>query len=478
MKVSNSYQPVEPDGFNAVVLLKLWIIALILVPENLVLGPLGATGSPAQILGLFAGAWWLGAQFGRTGPPAPGRRSNTTFAMLVFSGLVAASYIVAASRPIDDLELSAADRGLLEIASWLGVFLLVSTEVAVRTSLDQLLRLLVILVGIAATLGVVQFITGNSFVDSISIPGLSANEALTSIYERNGFVRPAGTSIHPIEFGVMLAMTLPMALHYAVTDTTRSRLVRWAPVVAIAVAIPISISRSALIGVVVVLAIVLPGWPASRRRITYLAISVILTAMYVAVPRLLGTLFNLFTGLSTDASALSRTNSYDLAISFVERAPLLGRGIFTFLPEYRILDNQYLGLLIETGVVGLVSFLVLLATGAVEASGLAAGSADHRTRSLGRSLIAAIASAACAYATFDALSFNQVASLTFLVLGCTAMLTRVQNRRGASTSGFISDQPSAQISGSVLAEYKSVDHGSPPQQRARETWLTRRWRHR
>lgn len=419
--------PGEPRGFGASTLLRLWIILLILVPANLVFAPLGGAGSPAQIIGLFAGAWWLGTQFGRAEARPTGRRTYVLIAMLAFAAILAVSYIAAASRPISDLELSSADRGVLQMLSWLGIFLLVCTEVTSRDALDRTLRLLVLLVGVAAALGVVQFLTKTAFVDGISVPGLSANQELTSIYGRNGFTRPAGTSTHPIEFGVLLAMTLPVALHYAIYDVgVRHRLVRWVPVAAIAIAIPISISRSALVGVVVVLAIVLPGWPARRRRLAYLAIALVLGVVYVGIPRLLGTLFGLFTGIGTDDSALSRTNSYELASSFIGRAPMLGRGFSTFLTEYRILDNQYLGLLIETGIIGLILFLVLLLTGTYEASRLATRAVDERTRSLGRSLMAAIVAAICAYATFDALGFNQVASATFLLLACVGLLTRMQ----------------------------------------------------
>ena len=78
-------------------------------------------------------------------------------------------------------------------------------------------------------------------------------------------------------------------------------------------------------------------------------------------------MIRLFTGISQDDSALSRTDSYDLAAQFIERSPVFGRGLSTFLPSYRILDNQYLGLLIETGVVGTAAFLALLTTALVVA---------------------------------------------------------------------------------------------------------------
>ncbi len=75
--------------------------------------------------------------------------------------------------------------------------------------------------------------------------------------------------------------------------------------------------------------------------------------------------------------------------------------------------------------IGLLVFLGLLVTGAFEASRVAVGAPEAATRSLGRALMASIVAGACAYATFDALAFNQVASLTFLMLGSVGLLTRL-----------------------------------------------------
>ena len=428
-------------------LLTIWVVVLLAVPANLVVAPLGAAGSPAQLIGLMAGAWWLGAQLERT-RAAPGPRQPIKVAMLLFVGAICASYVVAASRPISDLELRAADRGLLIMLSWLGVLLLTTDGVTTRQRLDTILRSMVTVGGLVAFLGVLQFFTGSAFVDLISIPGLSPNSELTSIYARDGFVRAAGTSTHPIEFGVMLAMVLPIALNYAMADRHRSTLVRWFPVAAIAVAIPITISRSALIGVVVILAIVLPSWSIKARRSAYVGILTLLLVVYVAVPGLLGTLTRLFTGVGNDDSARSRTDSYDLAWQFIQTWPVFGRGVSTFLPEYRILDNQYLGLAIETGIVGLLAFLALLLTGILVGARLMRVASDPHTRSLSRSLVAAVSAAACAYATFDGFGFPQVSGLTFFFLGCLGALLRLESTErerflaGQEPLSFLTARPS------------------------------------
>jgi len=430
-------QPVDTT-----VLLTVWAAALVLIPANLVVQPLGAAGSPAQLLGLVAGTWWVGAQLNRAyatlTPPKPVRR-----AAVIFAGAVLVSYVVATSRAIQAVELNAADRGLLLIASWLGIALMSGDGIPSRERLDTLLRRIVVMAGWVAVLGAVQFFTGMSFIDQLTIPGLSPNADVASIYNRNGFARAAGTSTHPIEFGVMLTMLLPVALHYALTDAHRSRLRRWWPVAAIAVAVPVTMSRSTIIGVAVVLLVILPTWDKTRRRKAYAAVVTLLLAVYLAVPGLLGTMTGLFTGFSTDNSTQSRIDSYTLAWTFIRRSPVFGRGFSTFLPEYRILDNQYLGLLIETGIVGLSTFVALVIIGMRIAARLRRASTDPVLRSLLRSFVACVAAAACAFATFDAFGFVQVAGLLFLVLGCVSVVWRLETLPATAVSVPLADRLTA-----------------------------------
>ncbi|MFE6965605.1 O-antigen ligase family protein [Agromyces sp. NPDC057679] len=398
-----------------------------LIPSNLTIPALGAVGPPATVLGLIGLVWWLVAQLNRTSatlaPAQPVRR-----AMLYFAVAVLVSFVAATTRPIEAIELSAADRGLILIASLFGIMLLASDGLIGVRRMESPLRLLVFLGGVVAVVGILQFATGAPIVDLIQIPGLTPNTDLTSIYDRDGFNRAAGTSIHPLEFGVLLAMILPLALHFAILDTHRSRVLRWFPVAAIALAIPITVSRSAVLAVVIALAVVLPTWPRGRRRIAYAVIVSLLGFVYVAIPGMLGTLTRLFTGIAADGSARSRTDSYVLAWEFIERSPLFGRGFGTFLPRYRILDNQYLGLLIEIGVIGTVAFIGLLVVAMWSAVSCRRASVDPRTRSLAQSLLALAAAAACGYATFDAFAFSQVTSVLFLALGVIGALSNTMRR--------------------------------------------------
>lgn len=417
---------IRPLAVDAVVVLTVYIALLMCIPANLTVRPLGAAGTPAQLIGLVAGAWWLGVQLDRSrsnrAPSEPIRLAMTIFVICVLI-----SYLVATTRALDPLELSAADRGVLQIGSWLGILLLVSDGIPSARRLDVLLRRLVMAGGFVASLGIAQFITGQAIIDRISIPGLSPNTVLTSVYDRNGFARTASTATHPIEFGVLLAIILPLALHFAFRDVERNAVARWYPVVVIAVAVPMTVSRSSLLAVAVVMAILMPTWDRPRRRKAYVAIFGLLLVVYVAIPGMLGTLTRLFTGISDDGSALSRTDSYAIAFQFVERSPVFGRGLSTFLPGYRILDDQYLGFVIELGVVGLLSFLALMLTGICVARRVRRSlrTLDPDRADLAHALCAGIAACAISFATFDAFGFPIVAGLTFFLLGAVGALNRL-----------------------------------------------------
>jgi O-antigen ligase len=409
---------------DAVGFLTLFICALIFIPSRLIVAQLGGAGTPAELIGMGMGVWWLALRLGRP-REARGLRQPVRSAMFVFAVAILLSYVAAAVRPIADVEQRAADNGVLIFLAWLGVLLCATDAIPSRARLDTLLRRLVGCAAALASLGLVQFVTHQPFTNYIEIPGLTANTDVISVFERSGLTRPAGTALHPIEFGAVLTMVLPIALHYALTDHGRGMVRRWYPVIAIGIAVPISISRSAIVSTVVVLAFLLPVLTRRIRRRFYLAALPLAAFLFVVAPGLLGTLAGLFSGIGTEDSAKSRTGSYALAWEFISRAPFFGRGFLTFLPAYRILDNQYLGVLIDMGFVGLVSLLAVFLTGIVTAMGIRRTTVDPTTRILAQALAAAVASALASFALFDAFSFPMAASLIFLLLGCIGGLRRV-----------------------------------------------------
>lgn len=418
-------------GVDGTTFLTIYVILLVAVPSRLVLAPLGAAGTPAQVFGMAGLAWWLLHRVLHRDRDATARPLRTALLLLVLC--ILASFVKACMRPIDAAEMSAAQMGLLSLSSWAGVLLVAHDGITSRDRLVRLLRRFSVAAGCLGLLGLLQFVSGRAYVDLIQIPGLVANIPLNGVGSRDGLYRPAGTALSPIEFGVFLTIALPVALYFALEHPVGGRLRRWLPVVMIGAAVPLSISRSAIIGTIIVLACLLPSWPVARRYGAGVAVGITLMAVFVLVPGMLGSILKLFTGIGDDESAASRTDSYPLAWEFITRDPFFGRGFLTFLPKYRILDNQYLGLLIDVGVVGLAAVLGLFGVAIVVA--VRERRRDGSDRALPVTLVAAVAAGAASLAFFDAFSFPIVTGSVFLLIGMIGAVGRTRVPPSALISG-------------------------------------------
>jgi O-antigen ligase len=413
----------EPVG--PIIQATLLIVLLLAVPSKLHVGPLGSAGSPAQLLGLITCLmWFLARTYAQSTGPLP-RLQPLHYAFFGFIGAVLASYVAANTRPISQVEVSAADRGLLSVIAWFGMFVLFSDGLVSRQSLEKVLWRLTYAGGAVAVLGVFQFVTKTTLVDKIVIPGLTSSADFELEGRGTGLVRVIGTSTHAIEFGVVLATILPLAIHFAIHDRHRSLAARGWPLLAILAAVPLSISRSAILLGAVVLIIVLPTLTRALQARAIATLVILGAVIYVAVPGLAGTFRSLFTGVSSDTSTESRTDSYAFAFGFVHERPLFGRGVRTFLPDYRILDNQYLNVLIEMGIVGLVATLMLFLLAIATGFAIRRTSTDEQIRSLGVSLSAAVAAGAGALTLYDGFAFPMATGAMFVSIGALSSLRRI-----------------------------------------------------
>jgi O-antigen ligase len=337
--------------------------------------------------------------------------------------------------PVDELLTS--DRVVLAIFAWAGVALLAAEGLQDRAELGRVLRTFVVAVAIMAVVGFLQFRAG---IDLASlpkrIPGLHENVDLVTIQDRAGFRRPSGTATHPIEFGCVIAMALPLALHAARFDVTRSRFRRWLPVAMIAIGIPVAVSRSAILGAAVAGFVVFLGLDPRLRPKALTAVAGFLALVYATTPGLLGTLRGFFLSTGSD----SRINDYGPALAHIRQSVWFGHGPGTFIGDSdtnNVLDNQYLLTLIEVGVIGLVVVLVYLLATAFLGRGARRRSSDPATRDLGQAFAAAsLAGAVTAY-TFDAFSFRMFAGVLPLCLGMAGVLwatTRAGERSGEDES--------------------------------------------
>lgn len=421
-------------GTDAVTLLSFYTLILLLIPSPLVLGPLGAAGGPATIFAVVLLIFYLVTL---VNPPMALNRGAQPIrvAMVLMTCAILASYVSANRHTLPGLEQNGADRGLIFMFGWLGVSLVAADGITTIERLKTLLGRIILGAAAVSTIAITQFFSGLNIAQYIQIPGLNDQAALTNL-TRDQLNRPNATALHPLELALVLAICLPIAIHRARFAPPQFRMRRWVQAALIGVAVPMTVSRSALIAIVVASLVVLPTWPKPDRRRAYVVGLIAVAGLFASSPGLLGTFRNLFGEIGSDSSSASRTGAFSSAVPFISQHPWLGRGFGTFLPAtYFFTDDQYLLALIEIGFIGLIALVGLFVTGWMTARNTRRLTRDPEFRDLAQSLAASVAVPMAGFATLDSLSFPMAAGLTFLVLGCVGALWRLVRTETSAPGG-------------------------------------------
>lgn len=412
---------------RATSLLVVYLGLLVVLPSRLVVPGLGAAGTPAALWGLLLLFVWLLTRILPVSPPGdqPGR-----VAVLVFLVTACTSYAAAWMRGIPTIEAHGADRYLISVLSSVGVALTAMDAPATRAELDRVLMSACWFGGFMSLVGIGQYVTKADLSTYIKLPGLKYNKELVGLSARSAqaaFDRVAGTALHYIEFGAVISLLLPIALHYALhTPPGAKRNARWVLVGVFAVAAPLSIARSATIGLLITIVMLLTVWR-GRNVVIGVVVSVItLILMRLAFPGLLGTIRALFTNLGNDTSISGRTDDYVTVGEFYRQRPWFGRGGGTFIPgPYITLDNQYLGTLIGGGLVTLFGVALAFFTPYLMGRHIRRHGTDAETRHLGQALAASGMTTVVLSGTFDSLAFPMFTGVFFVILGATGALWRL-----------------------------------------------------
>ena len=342
---------------DAVTGLTVYAVVLLIVPSDRTIAQLGGAGTPAVLLSIGLMVWWL---WYRTRLASRVRFSNPVYlTFLAFAAAVMISEVIAASSNLPQPDQNAADMGILRLAGFAGAFFVAADGIQSKERLAVLCRRLVLLGAVVASLGMYQFLTGTVLIDRFPTPGLASIDGGVDL--RSGFMRPRGTARHALEFAAVVSSLVPLAIALCIGDRKLGSIRRFFSVAVLVGVSFISLTRSALIGLALGILAMMPFWDARlRRRVVLLGIAGA-GAVMIALPSVLRAIMEMFEG--GDSSVESRTGSWDFAFQVFSTSPLFGRGFGTFLPSYRILDNQLLLLVLEIGIVGALAFVALLATG-------------------------------------------------------------------------------------------------------------------
>jgi O-antigen ligase len=408
-------------------LLCVFLLMLLVIPARLVISGIPMSITPATVTGLVLGIIWLCCQMVTTLGVAKGRNvARTALFLYAISQLATYGYATRNYLPADEAE--GADRTIVVVFAAICVGIAAVDGIKNLARLDTMLKFMTALIGVVAFIGFVQFAAGFDLTKYLALPGLRPVTDDGFVLERASFRRPAGTTGHPIEFGVVCAIGVPLAAHYAYrTKEAGGKSGKWWLCLAlIAAGAVVSLSRSAILGLCLAGIVLMLGWPGRRRVQGLIAAAGFLGVLKVVVPGLIGTLYSLFDSIGDDPSISGRTDDYATAGVQIAKHFLLGRGNGTYLSEkYGPLDNQYLGTLVQNGYIGLFCLVFLFMAGIWAAARARALSPDPVVRDLALSLIAAQSIVALGAATFDLLWFSTGPGLTFVLVGASGALLRI-----------------------------------------------------
>jgi hypothetical protein len=316
-------------------------------------------------------------------------------------------------------------KKLALLASYLVFFFVVASALRAR-EVPRFAAMMVVLGSIVAVATVVEYrLHFNVFYELwgklLTVTKPADLDAPDSI----GRLTVYGPTSQPLELAALLAMVLPFAVLGAIDSGTSRRRLLYSLAIGLLLAGGVATSRkTSLVAPAGALALLAAYRPRAVAR-SLLGLGLVLVVLvHFTSPGALGSVLNQlepghFGGVLTTTD---RTARYDAVRPDVMRHLLLGRGFASYDPhKYRILDNEYLGLLITTGAIGVALYAAILIAMMSMAHGTIRGD-DARRSSLALAALASVGVVALASALFDVLSFPHVPYLLFFVAGMIVAL--------------------------------------------------------
>ena len=326
---------------------------------------------------------------------------------------------------VDEFELST--KKLAILVSFVLLYVVVVSGLR-ASELGAFQTLVVILAAISALGVIYEYRTGiNVFYDWSArfLPGVFSVEQPPSDPEF-GRELVTGPTAHAIAMATVLAMALPFAFtSYMRSTTTRNRVLYGLAITLILAGCIATVRRTGALGPVTALVALIIYRPRQMMRLLPLGLVVIVATQGLA-PNAISRVKAQFADIAGDNSVTGRTNDYNPVRADVRHGLLIGRGYGSYDPaQHRFLDNEWLGRVIETGVIGALAYLLVILA-MMRVAHRAGRSRDPISRGVGISVVAAVGVYAVTNGVFDALAFPQAPYMLFFVgaLGVIALHTR------------------------------------------------------
>jgi polysaccharide biosynthesis protein PslJ len=339
-------------------------------------------------------------------------------------------------------------KAMLLFATLIFLFYLVVSVVRTRAMLERLLTVLVVAGAIEGFGAIYQRRSGNNLFNSMHalLPGFNFTGFSGAASEiRGGLIRATASAGHPIELSATMAMLLPLAIYLAIS---RRQKAWWLAVVLLLGGDFAGGSRTGVVSLLVIILTFLWLRPRQTLRCWPALLPALVAVHFVAPGAIGGVRANFFPaggivaqqssvlvgkgGKVQDNSRLSRWGpSFH---EYLQGNPLFGDGYGTRvtgagangLPNpddnATVLDDEWLGTMLETGLVGIIAWVWLFGRAIKRLAARAKLERGTREGWLPVALAGSIGSFAASMFFYDAFSFIQATCVVFVLLAIAAVL--------------------------------------------------------
>jgi hypothetical protein len=394
---------------------------------------------PYRVYVAVVATMWLGALL--VDPRVRLRASGLEAPLFLFVAAALGSVIFNGAR-ITELDVhTEVTKQLTFFASFLLVFYLIVSVVRTMEQVDRILRMLVGTGAFVAAFAIVESRTGFNIFDRLDtvLPMLQPVEA-AGFQERGGKLRVMGSAQGAIALGAALAMLLPIGAYLGVK--TRRRF-WWVAVAVLALGALATLSRTSILMLIVIVAVLLWLRPQQVRRFWPVLLPAVVVVHFL-LPGTIGTIRSSFfpeEGLlaqqSENAGQRGSGRIADLgpALDEFSLTPVFGQGYGTRLTgrdrqNAQILDDQWLKTLLETGLVGAFAWLWIF-TRSIRRLARVAKEDDSEEGLIFVALAASVTAFAIGMVLYDAFAFIQVTFLLFILLALGSVALKARERTAA-----------------------------------------------
>jgi len=369
---------------------------------------------------------WLFARLAG-GQSAPHWRFTTVHAAVAgFVAVAFLSVVLNAAYLNQALELELAIKKLTLLGAFFFLFLIVASSV--RPSEIRPFMTLTLALAVVCSVGVLwEYQFGSNLFYGWSaklLPGIFHVAAVnTTGYDEIGRRAVMGPADLSLEVVAMLSMALPIAFVRVMhSDQSRERILYGLAICILVGAMISTYRKSALLAPLSVCAILAYFRRRELLRLAPLGV-VILLAIPALAPNALGSILGQFKPGRLGAATVSdRVSDYDAVRPDLLSQLAFGRGFGSYEhTSHRILDNELLARVVETGVVGLIAFVMMI----VLVIAIAAPIIRRRDPVLAPAALA-IAAAAGAFLVlavlFDVMSFPHTPYILMTLVGFLAVM--------------------------------------------------------